>query len=162
MQCYSFTYRYTYIVDPVQDRSHSLHLNNECLPESQVGSTTKKQVIQITSAVADVAQQHLCIQLVAFMVVGWVQICIKFAELVLYGFLYRWQLYQLLQSSKLLQDITHALSTDWPYVGWLDLAATVLHTDKAQDGAQNQEKNTTVAYLVGTCNHKHAHALLNT
>ncbi len=69
------------------------------------------------------------------MVVGRVQVCIKLAELVLCGFLYRWQLYQLLQPNKLLQDTIHALST-----GWLDLAAMVLYTDRAQDAAQNQKE----------------------
>jgi hypothetical protein len=69
------------------------------------------------------------------MVVGRVQVCIKLAELVLCGFLYRWQLYQLLQSNKLLQDTIHALST-----GCLDLAAMVLYTDRAQDAAQNQKE----------------------
>jgi len=54
------------------------------------------------------------------MVVGGVQVCVKLAELVLYSFLNRWQLYQLLQPSKLLQDTIHAFSTDWPHVGWLN------------------------------------------
>ena len=76
------------------------------------------------------------------MVVGRVQLCIKLAELLLCGFLYRWQLYQLLQPSKLLQDTVHAFSTDWPHLGWLDLAAIEMYTYRAQHGLYTNQKET--------------------
>ena len=51
----------------------------------------------------DMRKNHLGIQFHAFMIMCWVQICIKTTELPFQSFLYGWQLYLLLQLCQLLQ-----------------------------------------------------------